>query len=462
MLDDKLEEYAKRDDYPFHMPGHKRRELLMENPYHIDVTEIPGFDNLHEPAGLILEVMEKMADIYHAKKTYLLVGGSTCGNLAAFSAAVPVGASVIIGRNCHKSIYHGALLRQAKIHYTIPCQNELGFVDYTPLKEYENILNENPDIAAIVVTSPTYEGMLEPIDEIVSLAHSRKIPVIVDAAHGAHLGFHPYFGKSILESGADAVIMSLHKTLPALTQTALLHVGNNSLIDEKMIETYLDVYETSSPSYVLMSSICKCAKFLEDSKEKFEIYVNRLQSFYKDCGKLRNLKVEKRFNQDPSKIIIETKNTSMTGHALEVILREKYGLVLEMSSFNYGLAMTSVMDTEQGFLRLKNALFEIDDIQTISCEKLHVTPKLYEPSQQVLSYHEAMDAKKIEVPLLEAAGMVAGNFVAIYPPGIPLLVPGERIHKETIDVLVEAKNQGLQINGLTDTEGLFIVDYKES
>ena len=226
MLDHKLRELADSDFYPFHMPGHKRQQTGLEDPYAIDITEIPGFDNLHDPQGLILEAMERMAGLYHAKKSYLLVGGSTCGNLTAVFSALPQKGCILMGRGSHKSIYHAAWLRQCRIVYTYPKVGQIGMIEGTSIAEYEQALQVNPDIGAIVVTSPTYEGMIEPLDEIVALAHARGIPVIVDAAHGAHLGFDPYFPKSPLESGADLVIMSLHKTLPALTQTAVLHVNH--------------------------------------------------------------------------------------------------------------------------------------------------------------------------------------------------------------------------------------------
>ena len=291
MLDHKLRELADSDFYPFHMPGHKRQQTGLEDPYAIDITEIPGFDNLHDPQGLILEAMERMAGLYHAKKSYLLVGGSTCGNLTAVFSALPQKGCILMGRGSHKSIYHAAWLRQCRIVYTYPKVGQIGMIEGTSIAEYEQALQVNPDIGAIVVTSPTYEGMIEPLDEIVALAHARGIPVIVDAAHGAHLGFDPYFPKSPLESGADLVIMSLHKTLPALTQTAVLHVNENSLVSERQIETYLDVFETSSPSYVLMASICQCIRFLEEEKAAFGVYASRLQDFYKKCKSLEKIRV---------------------------------------------------------------------------------------------------------------------------------------------------------------------------
>lgn len=458
MLDHKLRELADSDFYPFHMPGHKRQQTGLEDPYAIDITEIPGFDNLHDPQGLILEAMERMAGLYHAKKSYLLVGGSTCGNLTAVFSALPQKGCILMGRGSHKSIYHAAWLRQCRIVYTYPKVGQIGMIEGTPIAEYERALQVNPDIGAIVVTSPTYEGMIEPLDEIVALAHARGIPVIVDAAHGAHLGFDPYFPKSPLESGADLVIMSLHKTLPALTQTAVLHVNENSLVSESQIETYLDVFETSSPSYVLMASICQCIRFLEEEKTAFGVFASRLQDFYEKCQNLEKVRVSSFQGQDPGKIVIDVSKTWLSGHALEEILLQKYHLVLEMSSFSYGLAMTSPMDSEEGFVRLFEALKEIDREVSVKdaddpCQTGQI---LYGRGQKVMEYYEAMEKEKEHCALDQAEGRIAVSSVAIYPPGVPLIVPGERIDQERIDLLNLAQKQGLTVTGLVD-HGLFVV-----
>ena len=458
MLDHKLRELADSDFYPFHMPGHKRQQTGLEDPYAIDITEIPGFDNLHDPQGLILEAMERMAGLYHAKKSYLLVGGSTCGNLTAVFSALPQKGCILMGRGSHKSIYHAAWLRQCRIVYTYPKVGQIGMIEGTSIAEYEQALQVNPDIGAIVVTSPTYEGMIEPLDEIVALAHARGIPVIVDAAHGAHLGFDPYFPKSPLESGADLVIMSLHKTLPALTQTAVLHVNENSLVSERQIETYLDVFETSSPSYVLMASICQCIRFLEEEKAAFGVYASRLQDFYKKCKSLEKIRVSSFPGQDPGKIVIDVSKTWLSGHALEEILLQKYHLVLEMSSFSYGLAMTSVMDSEEGFVRLFEALKEIDREASArdTDDPCRTGQVLYGRGHKVMEYHEALEKAKERCALDQAEGRIAASSVAIYPPGVPLIVPGERIDQERIDLLNLAQKQGLTITGLVD-HGLFVV-----
>ena len=462
MLDKELERLAGSDRYPFHMPGHKRREIPCDNPYHIDITEIPGFDNLHQPQGLILEAMERLQKVYGAQKSYLLVNGTTGGNLAAVFAATDQKGPIIMGRNCHKSIYHAVELRESSVCYTFPETDDAGIVRGTPLAEYERAMRECPKAQAIVVTSPTYEGVIEPLDEIVALAHSRGIPVIVDAAHGAHLGFHPYFPKSPLESGADIVVMSLHKTLPALTQTSVLHINQGSLIAPKKIEKYLGIFQTSSPSYVLMASICQCIRFLEEAPEQFASYASLLQDFYQKSGQLSHLKVSlPQPMQDPSKIVIHGGATGLCGHEIAEILGQEYAIDLEMSSFSYALAMSSVMDTAEGLTRLYQALWEMDHRfggpEVIDAKQGQIQADggfaqggrdLYGGGEKVMELYEAAAKETETVVYAQAVGRIAAEAVAIYPPGVPLLVPGEKIEARQLVWLQQAQQQGLTITGL--------------
>ncbi|MBR1573187.1 MAG: aminotransferase class V-fold PLP-dependent enzyme, partial [Lachnospiraceae bacterium] len=363
MLIDKLEEYSKEGIYPFHMPGHKRQGITMPDPISIDITEIDGFDDLHHPREILRKEQERIARIYGAKRSYILVNGSSCGNICAIYDGCKCNDKIIVGRNAHKSVYHGAILRRLQVAYVTPRVTEENVATIVGLQGYREAMDENPDAVAIVVTSPTYEGFVEPLQEIVKLAHSRKMAVIVDAAHGAHLGFNSYFPENPVKSGADYVIMSLHKTLPAMTQTAVIHVNAT----ETRIEDYLHMFQTSSPSYVLMGSISKCMNLLEEKPELFEEYVENLKEFYESAIALQALSIwsesgdENEYkDRDPSKIVICC-NGYITGPQLAESLRKNYKIETEMSSFGYVLAMTSVMDTKEGFHRLLQGLREIDN-----------------------------------------------------------------------------------------------------
>lgn len=461
MLEQELLNYTKSNAYPFHMPGHKRQDSFGADPYQLDITEIHGFDNLHQPEGLLLEMMEKAACLYGSRKSYLLVNGSTVGNLAAIYSATTQGGSIIVGRNCHKSVYHGVELRQLKVCYTNPTVSSRGIILGTPIEEYKRAIEECPHAQAVVVTSPTYEGMVEPLDEIVKMAHEHHMAVIVDAAHGAHFPFHKEFPDSPLESGADIVVMSLHKTLPALTQTALLHIHKDSQIKEDVVQRYLSMFETSSPSYVLLVSVGKCLDFLEQREEAFSSYVDKLKEFYAGCEQLQHLSVVCQPHQDMGKIIINTGGADISGYELQKRLREEDGIELEMASFYYGLAMSSVMDTREGFRRLLQGLIRID----ASCQTRQrdgfMMADLYQAPRKEMELHEAAAMDKEICSWEEALGKVAGDMISLYPPGVPLLVPGEIITERSRQILKQAMEEGLQVTGLrpvaTGKKGILVV-----
>ena len=223
-LIDDLEEYAQSDYYPFHMPGHKRKSLSFPNPYEIDITEIDGFDNLHHATGMIKEAEVRGAELYHSKRCFFLVNGSTCGLLAAISAATRRGDKVLVARNCHKAVYHALYMNELQAEYLYPSITKNGIQGQITAEQVQESLYENPDAVAVILTSPTYEGIVSDVAKIAEVCHEHGIPLIVDEAHGAHFGFGGGFPENAVKLGADAVIMSLHKTLPSFTQTALLHL----------------------------------------------------------------------------------------------------------------------------------------------------------------------------------------------------------------------------------------------
>jgi len=438
MLYDQLEEYASKDICPMHMPGHKRNTRMLGGvlPYRIDITEIDGFDNLHDARGVLKETAGIASELYGSKKSFLLVNGSTGGILAAVRAAVKRGSKILMARNCHQSIYHAAELNCLKTAYLYPQTDPwTGIPGSIPSKEVEGAIKANPDAKLIVLSSPTYEGVISDIRSISDIAHKTGIPVLVDEAHGAHLGFSEAFPGEALKSGADLVITGLHKTLPALTQCALMHVGGN-LIDEERVARELAVFETSSPSYVLMASIDRCLRLLLQRKTLlFERYEHNLRRFDARIKGLQKLGVLCHgrdslsnhagfYGFDPGKIVIGTRNTALTGQALAGSLRTEYRIETEMACADYVVAMTSVCNTAGQFDRLADALLEIDraveqtDIrQPLECGNV----RLY----QSCPIFEALDMDGQFLPVEEAVGKGSLEYIWAYPPGIPLAVPGE-------------------------------------
>ena len=448
-----LKDYSRSEALPMHMPGHKRNTDLA--PYlrtlsaDLDITEIDGFGNLHDTEGLLTERMKAAADLWGSKRAWWLIGGSTAGLLAAVDAATQIGDKVLIARNCHKSVYHACMLCRLETAYIQPTLfPNHSFADRITPEQVEAALNRQPGTRLVIITSPTYEGLCSDISEISRIVHRYGAILLVDEAHGAHLGLHPHFPASAVTQGADIVVQSLHKTLPSLTQTALLHLCSERVSAEEL-GFRLSVYQTSSPSYLLMASIDSCIQLLTEQRHSlFENWRNNL-SAYDAALTVTHLHAPLRSipYADPSKLLISTAGTSITGPVLAELLRSQYHIEAEMSTADTVLCMTGMGDTPENLLRVANALNEID--QTLSHSQLRPIPPLPLP-QADCSISAAVSAAKsesISVPLSNAADRTAADFLWAYPPGIPLVVPGERITKELIAYIDHAERAGVAIHG---------------
>jgi len=372
MLYDKLKEYATGGVYPMHMPGHKRNTTLLPPglPYEIDITEINGFDDLHEPRGVLLETAKLAAELYGSDKSYLLVNGSTVGILAAIGAHTKRGDKILITGACHRSVNNAAaLFGLEQIYITPDADDASGIQPSVDPASVASALDNDVGIKLVVVTSPSYEGVVSDIASIAQTVHARNLPLLVDSAHGAHLGFSKYFPDSAVHAGADIVVMSLHKTLPALTQCSLMHVCSNRA-NSTELKRLLSFLQTSSPSYVLIASIDRCLRLLASDKDRlFEGYERNLDRFRSDIKPLENLYVLNRdadspppgiFAFDPGKLVIVTKKTALSGITLSDILRTEYKIELELARPNYAIAMTSICDNKEGLTRLAEALIKTD------------------------------------------------------------------------------------------------------
>ena len=501
---ERLTEYAGSDAYPFHMPGHKRREIPdgipggFPDPYGIDITEIDGFDNLHHAEGILKDAMDEAAAIYGADRSWYLVNGSTCGILSAVFATTENGGKILTARNCHKAVYHAICLNRLEAEYLYPEEiTEFGInggiraEDVRKALEKDamrcagnsgNVRGKITKIQAVLITSPTYEGVVSDIRAIADAAHEYGIPLIVDEAHGAHLEFADQchgFPKSALEYGADLVIQSLHKTLPSFTQTAILHV-KGKLVDQDRVSRYLSMFQTSSPSYLFMAGMERCIRYMDgDGRNEMVRYEERLEHFMKRmeglqvlevldreiCGKYRTVA-----GWDPSKIVVSTMRAEdFHGEELAETLRRKYHLEMEMTAPEYVIAMTSLMDTEEGFERLGTALLEIDGAlrhcveseqqkekgeskEKERCETPEATEsKVSHPIRRMLIC-EAMDADTERTAFQDTVGKVSAEFVYLYPPGIPIIAPGEVFTDAIVEKIVAYKAAGLLVQGPADPD----------
>lgn len=455
---ERLKTYAETDMIPMHMPGHKRNtELLGDDlPYRLDITEIDGFDNLHGASGILKNYMDNFSEFYGTKQTFFLVNGSTCGILAGIRAATKPKDRILVSRNCHKAVYNAVELMDLEPVYLLPELDEdfnvYGGIDPDLVKQR---LDENPDIKLVVLTSPTYEGVVSDIRSIAALCHESNIPLLVDEAHGAHFNYSEAFPGSAVTLGADIVIQSLHKTLPSLTTTALAHVCGELVSGQEMARQ-LAIFETSSPSYILMASIEQCFRLMtERTDELFGRYTRHLDAFSEKMKALKKLRIlchgnddkakHKSFHDfDPGKIVISTKGTSISGNELMGMLREKYRIELEMAYSGYALAITSVCDTEDSFCALAAGLLEID--QSLEAADAHSSGPLPGIPERVVSIQAAFQSEQEIWPLLESQGRVAAEYAWAYPPGIPIVTPGERISEEIITAIAGLHLQGIRVN----------------
>lgn len=475
-----LKEYGDSDYYPYHMPGHKRNPQAgdMAAFYQFDITEIDGFDNLHHPEGIIKEAQERAGRFYGGVETYYLVNGSTCGVVASVMAVAMQGDEILIARNCHKSVYHAAILQGLTPRYYYPdIIDEYGIYDGVNAGKISSLLDRYPNCKAVVITSPTYEGILSDIAAIAQVVHERKKILIVDEAHGAHLK------KGAVAEGADLVIHSLHKTLPAMTQTALLHVGGDR-VDRRRLRKYLAMLQTSSPSYVMMASMDSCIQYMEEhGDERMAFMEGQYKQFtqkvsgcqYIHVGKMTDVSCKSDVScekcifdggkktyalagWDIGKLVISVKNTSMSGQQLYDILRDKYHLQMEMAADSYVLAMMTIMDTEEGWQRLADAICRIDDrIKSEQIQNLPEKETVQEPEMRMTPV-EAFRRAQEEIPLSDSVGRVMADFIQVYPPGIPLLVPGEVMNEDIQSRIKDSLRIGLQVHGVSSEGKVAVLD----
>lgn len=464
----KLKSYGQSDYYPFHMPGHKRNRASSADDFLFerDITEISGFDNLHHAEGILKEAQEYAAQIYGTKKCFFSVNGSTAALLAAVSASVNKGGKILVARNCHKAVYHALYLRELQPVYIYPHEDQrLGINGGISPERVERYLEENTDVQAFLLTSPTYDGVVSDIKTIAEVVHRHKIPLIVDEAHGAHLHYSKYFPVSAADLGADIVIQSFHKTLPSMTQTAVLHICSD-MADVEKIKRFMGIYQTSSPSYILMASMDACMDTMAaEGKQMFRDFTRILEQTRKRlsvCKYIRLVDPVKGkngvFDYDRSKLVFSTRASLLSGSDLYHILLDRYHIQMEMESENYALAIAAVGDREEGFERLCQAIEELDQEQAdlikagIPAEenKKLDTRSMHFVLTQMMSMADAMEAPTEKCPLEESIGRISAEFAYLYPPGIPLITPGEQITGQFIRNMRIYMDKGLYLQGLED------------
>lgn len=431
--------------YPFHMPGHKRNPKFLKSYAPLDVTETEATDNLLMPTGVIKSALNKATKLFGVKNTFYVTGGSTTAIHAAVRAVTKQNDSIILGRNCHKSVWVATELLNLKPYYIYPEINSvLGVYGQLLPKKLEELLLKEP-ASAVVITSPTYEGIVSDISIISEIVHKHGAILIVDSAHGAHLGFSDAFPESARKLGADIVIESAHKTLPCLTGAAMLHICSDRVSKTKVSEA-LAAFASSSPPYPIIYSLDDMTHLLISKGEKlFKSYYGKLETFYKKCESLKHIFLydgKDTFGFDKGKLCLVTKNTNINGFTLKKLLLEN-GISCEMASSNFCLAMTSIADTKKGFNKLFSALKKID--KSLNSKENYTTFEQIIPSREKFPF-EVKDSAFIYVSPAESAGKISAEYIFAYPPGSPIIAPGEIIEEKLLKLLESSLKMGAEIH----------------
>lgn len=422
--------------YPLHMPGHKRR---MQPAAGLDcaawdTTETAATDDLHGAEGILADAMGRTAALCGAARSWYLVNGSTVGLLAGIRALAPRGSEILAARNCHKAVYHAIELGGLTAHWLVPpVDPAFGVYGSIAPAAVKAALTAHPGVRCVVLTSPTYKGVLSDIASISAICRRHGVPLLVDEAHGAHLlplaVSHGWQGGAVA-GGADLVVQSAHKTLPSLTQTALLHWNGGPLADPEEVERQLDVFETSSPSYPLMASLDGCTGLLAAQGDAlFAAWRARLNRFFAAAERWRHIRllchgrdsVQNHplfFGFDDSKLLLDI------GQEGAAFLRAN-GFEPEMVCGQNLLAMTSPCDEDSAFERLAALLTDYDAALPGRSPALPGTLPL--PGRAVCTIEAALLRPFADIPLAQAAGRTAAEYVWAYPPGVPLLAPGEEV-----------------------------------
>lgn len=471
---------ARSPTAPFHTPGHHKgnatpeilKSWLGEPIFQSDLPELPELDNLFAPEGIIHHAQTLAADAWGADRTYFLINGSTAGILAAILTVCNPGDSVVVPRNVHRSVISGLILSGANPVFLMPVyDDDLDIVHGIDINDLKETLDAHPTVKSILIVSPTYYGICSDIKAIVQLAHDRNLSLIVDEAHGAHFGFHPALPKSALHYGADLVIQSTHKTLSAFTQASMLHQQGPRINVDRLSQS-LALIQSSSPNYLLLASLDAARMQMATQGEMLlDLAIQRanyVRSHLKTIPGLRLLDHELNYDAisnfgaftiDPLRLTVNLKNLNLNGFLADEILHEKYGVTCELPSNQNLTFIFTHGTTDQDCDRLIESLKQLATRSQPACSP---QPK---PTQSThfkiplpkgdlggsgLDVRSAFFAPTQTLPTEQAIGHLSADFLCPYPPGIPLIIPGEIITQTALDTLTQILRSGGTLTGLSD------------
>ncbi|ADM70795.1 MULTISPECIES: aminotransferase class I/II-fold pyridoxal phosphate-dependent enzyme [Paenibacillus] len=464
-----LKKHAQSNPVQFHIPGHKKgvgadpefREFMGDNAFSIDMINIAPLDDLHQPTGVIEEAQKLAADAFGADYTYYSVQGTSGAIITMIMSICLPGDKIIVPRNVHKSIMSAIIFAGAKPVFISPVSDEnLGIHHGVTTKSVRRALERHPDAKGVLVINPTYYGVCADLKEIVDLAHSYNVPVLVDEAHGVLIHFHPDLPMSAMEAGADMSATSVHKLGGSLTQSSILNVNTkNGYVNPQRVQTIFSMLTTTSTSYLLLASLDTSRRNLAlngheiaqralDLAEYCRSEVNKIEGLY--CFGSEILGTEATYDYDPTKITVHIRHLGLTGYDVENWLRDHYNIEVELSDMYNILCLVTPGDTKEEIEILLKALRELASLHYSTGQEHELVVKIPDIPQLSLIPRDAFYGDTEIVPFKESAGRIIAEFIYVYPPGIPILLPGEVISQDNIDYIVDHVEVGLPVKGPED------------
>jgi arginine decarboxylase len=463
----KLKEHAGRNPVQFHIPGHKKgqgtdpefRDFIGPNALSIDLINIEPLDDLHHPHGVIREAQELAAEAFGADYTFFSVQGTSGAIMTMVMSVLSPGDKIIVPRNVHKSVLSAIILAGGRPIFVHPEMDErLGIAHGITACQVEKALQRHPDSKAVLVINPTYYGVAGNLKEIVDRVHERGIPVLVDEAHGVLTHFHERLPISAMDAGADMAATSVHKLGGSLTQSSVLNV-KAGLVNPRRVQSIISMLTTTSTSYLLMASLDAARRYLAvHGREIIERTLGLADLARKRINEIPGLLCVGRewlgsdalYDLDETKLLIHLKNLGITGHDAERWLREHHNIEVELSDLYNILCLITPGDTEETVGQLITALEDLSRHFYDPDRRTEIRIHLPEIPELVLSPREAFYSETVSIPFEESAGRVIAEFIMIYPPGIPVLLPGERITEDNIAYIREHIRAGLPVQGTED------------
>ncbi|MBD0379265.1 aminotransferase class I/II-fold pyridoxal phosphate-dependent enzyme [Paenibacillus sedimenti] len=462
-----LLKHAEKNPIQFHIPGHKKgvgmdpefRSFIGDNALSIDLINIAPLDDLHQPMGVIEDAQKLAADAYGADHTFFSVQGTSGAIMTMIMTVCSEGDKIIVPRNVHKSVLAAIIFVGAKPVFIQPARDKnLGIDHGIPTRSVRRALEKHPDAKAVLVINPTYYGVCTNLKEIVDLVHSYNMPVLVDEAHGVLIHFHEKLPMSAMEAGADMAATSVHKLGGSMTQSSVLNVQGNR-VNPKRIQTIISMLTTTSTSYILLGSLDTARRHLAlNGRAMAERAIELAQYARKQINEITNLYCfgeeilgeEATYNYDPTKICVHVRKLGITGFEVENWLREHYNIEVEMSDMYNILCLITPGDTQENVDTLLDALRKLSHVNDDVTDVKEVVIKVPAIPQLTLTPRDAFYGETETIPFKDAADRIIAEFIYVYPPGIPILLPGEVITQELIDYIVEHVEVGLPVKGPED------------